>query len=155
MGADADIIMAIHKQRQRLPFPVLFKHVYGHQDEKAKGKGKKKEGNKEKQKVDPTEGPSLDIDEGLRSQFGLGVAPVASSEEEPEQTLQSAEVQINIACDELASETAKAVIDGGKAPPSPTLTLPYAGSKAMLRICLLYTSPSPRDQRGSRMPSSA
>ena len=24
-----------------------------------------------------------------------------------------------------------------------------------LRICLLYTSPSPRDQRGSRMPSSA
>ena len=25
----------------------------------------------------------------------------------------------------------------------------------LLRICLLYTSPSPRDQRGSRMPSSA
>ena len=37
-----------------------------------------------------------------------------------------------------------------------------AGSKhniisdeAHLQICLLYTSPSPRDQRGSRMPSSA
>ena len=26
---------------------------------------------------------------------------------------------------------------------------------AKTRICLLYTSPSPRDQRGSRMPSSA
>ena len=26
---------------------------------------------------------------------------------------------------------------------------------ALLRFCLLYTSPSPRDQRGSRMPSSA
>ena len=26
---------------------------------------------------------------------------------------------------------------------------------AMKRFCLLYTSPSPRDQRGSRMPSSA
>ena len=26
---------------------------------------------------------------------------------------------------------------------------------AVLRCCLLYTSPSPRDQRGSRMPSSA
>ena len=25
----------------------------------------------------------------------------------------------------------------------------------MIYICLLYTSPSPRDQRGSRMPSSA
>ena len=27
--------------------------------------------------------------------------------------------------------------------------------KAMINSCLLYTSPSPRDQRGSRMPSSA
>ena len=27
--------------------------------------------------------------------------------------------------------------------------------KAKIRDCLLYTSPSPRDQRGSRMPSSA
>ena len=26
---------------------------------------------------------------------------------------------------------------------------------AFIRTCLLYTSPSPRDQRGSRMPSSA
>ena len=26
---------------------------------------------------------------------------------------------------------------------------------AQRQICLLYTSPSPRDQRGSRMPSSA
>ena len=29
----------------------------------------------------------------------------------------------------------------------------YVGAE--LLICLLYTSPSPRDQRGSRMPSSA
>ena len=27
--------------------------------------------------------------------------------------------------------------------------------RAMKKFCLLYTSPSPRDQRGSRMPSSA
>ena len=27
--------------------------------------------------------------------------------------------------------------------------------KTRLKTCLLYTSPSPRDQRGSRMPSSA
>ena len=33
----------------------------------------------------------------------------------------------------------------------------YAGTTAVecFGICLLYTSPSPRDQRGSRMPSSA
>ena len=29
------------------------------------------------------------------------------------------------------------------------------GYEAQVRPCLLYTSPSPRDQRGSRMPSSA
>ena len=28
-------------------------------------------------------------------------------------------------------------------------------SKGLMETCLLYTSPSPRDQRGSRMPSSA
>ena len=27
--------------------------------------------------------------------------------------------------------------------------------EALAKACLLYTSPSPRDQRGSRMPSSA
>ena len=29
------------------------------------------------------------------------------------------------------------------------------GPMGMFQTCLLYTSPSPRDQRGSRMPSSA
>ena len=32
---------------------------------------------------------------------------------------------------------------------------PGANLEARMRACLLYTSPSPRDQRGSRMPSSA
>ena len=31
----------------------------------------------------------------------------------------------------------------------------YSLASPFLRDCLLYTSPSPRDQRGSRMPSSA
>ena len=31
----------------------------------------------------------------------------------------------------------------------------FADVLARVRTCLLYTSPSPRDQRGSRMPSSA
>ena len=39
-------------------------------------------------------------------------------------------------------------IDGGE-------WLQGAGEFNMLEDCLLYTSPSPRDQRGSRMPSSA
>ena len=45
---------------------------------------------------------------------------------------------------------------------SPVAHAPYQGREALtlvlttvIRVCLLYTSPSPRDQRGSRMPSSA
>ena len=44
----------------------------------------------------------------------------------------------------------------------PYITHPLAVAKVVAKlgldyqsICLLYTSPSPRDQRGSRMPSSA
>ena len=36
-----------------------------------------------------------------------------------------------------------------------TRSMYYIARQAPLRYCLLYTSPSPRDQRGSRMPSSA
>ena len=43
---------------------------------------------------------------------------------------------------------------------SPSYILPIQGLQRLQKImdeyvCLLYTSPSPRDQRGSRMPSSA
>ena len=31
----------------------------------------------------------------------------------------------------------------------------FSESRTNVKTCLLYTSPSPRDQRGSRMPSSA
>ena len=46
--------------------------------------------------------------------------------------------------------------DGGEA--TATLTVTAANNnqnETISRFCLLYTSPSPRDQRGSRMPSSA
>ena len=43
-----------------------------------------------------------------------------------------------------------AEVDSDKA----TLELP-AEESGVITLCLLYTSPSPRDQRGSRMPSSA
>ena len=37
----------------------------------------------------------------------------------------------------------------------PIADFPDLGQLKVLSVCLLYTSPSPRDQRGSRMPSSA
>ena len=36
-----------------------------------------------------------------------------------------------------------------------SITLGNDGPRQLAKACLLYTSPSPRDQRGSRMPSSA
>ena len=36
-----------------------------------------------------------------------------------------------------------------------TMTFEFTTPSAPCFVCLLYTSPSPRDQRGSRMPSSA
>ena len=44
--------------------------------------------------------------------------------------------------------------NGGPGSASVWMHLAYTGPR-ILKICLLYTSPSPRDQRGSRMPSSA
>ena len=43
----------------------------------------------------------------------------------------------------------------GRVDYSSYLYLHHVPGTAELAICLLYTSPSPRDQRGSRMPSSA
>ena len=51
---------------------------------------------------------------------------------------------------------------GGRSSARTTISQVAAGAiakmllnKYQIKICLLYTSPSPRDQRGSRMPSSA
>ena len=68
---------------------------------------------------------------------------------------------------EVGRHLTDALEAGGLAAPDP-VRLPVAGLLdeidprsdvpgvgLVLRACLLYTSPSPRDQRGSRMPSSA
>ena len=51
------------------------------------------------------------------------------------------------------------VISYGKEKPVNPASTPLAWSQnrrsVTVKVCLLYTSPSPRDQRGSRMPSSA
>ena len=51
--------------------------------------------------------------------------------------------------DERFAQLTQAREDSGK------LTEWWVGHHAVTDVCLLYTSPSPRDQRGSRMPSSA
>ena len=58
-------------------------------------------------------------------------------------------------CDRLSDLGFDGVELGGFPPhPNPD-DVPPAERAAIREGCLLYTSPSPRDQRGSRMPSSA
>ena len=63
--------------------------------------------------------------------------------------------EVDIALDPLEGTTLTAK---GQADALTTIAMAEKGSllnAADVYICLLYTSPSPRDQRGSRMPSSA
>ena len=54
----------------------------------------------------------------------------------------------------ITSETHNDLIRFNDNATDPTYTDGFV-NKSGIQICLLYTSPSPRDQRGSRMPSSA
>ena len=56
---------------------------------------------------------------------------------------------------ELALEEARAHENGGGAVSVDVGPTPEAVVETAAKDCLLYTSPSPRDQRGSRMPASA
>ena len=47
------------------------------------------------------------------------------------------------------------LIEGGKAAPMPWRSFAVAAIIKNPWVCLLYTSPSPRDRQKSRMPSSA
>ena len=70
-------------------------------------------------------------------------------------------VKIKPACNTTAMSKIKGLID--KYEPERIILEDFDANKnsksprikQLLRSCLLYTSPSPRDQRGSRMPSSA
>ena len=55
--------------------------------------------------------------------------------------------------DAIGLITARSGLEAGF--PGAASTLTSGGDLTLSRDCLLYTSPSPRDQRGSRMPSSA
>ena len=56
---------------------------------------------------------------------------------------------------QVSSQCASARTTGFRTQPVKNRSRNTAGSMRRLKACLLYTSPSPRDQRGSRMPSSA
>ena len=139
--ADADLVLAIQLTKSRLPFLVHTRHVYGHQD----GQGKRKADRAAKRARDErlrnaqewtAASDSEDsADEMVNAEKKLfNPAPMPSEEKDIGTSNTTDEVQINIECDRIASETTQAVLKGGVSPPDPVISLPYAGSKAMFRI---------------------
>ena len=86
----------------------------------------------------------------LRDRTGLGMM-------ECKKALQEADGDIETAIDNLRkSGQAKAAKKAGNIAADGAIIIAQEGNKALLlEVCLLYTSPSPRDLSTSRMPSSA
>ena len=80
----------------------------------------------------------------------LGIAPIAWSNDD------MPELGGDTSLEQCLSEASQAgfigIESGGKFPKNSEELIPKLKE---FSFCLLYTSPSPRDQRGSRMPSSA
>ena len=150
--ADADLILAIHHLKNNLKIPVDCRHMYGHQD----GKNKKKQEKWETALEEEIEEYACEIEaESSKSKAeammmrtfqigekrqpkrpqknGLKAKQDLWDKEGHEEKLMD-EAMMNITCNEIATDTTAAAL-GGEAPyPDTVMELPYAGSRAMLRI---------------------
>ena len=146
IASDADLVLAIHHLKSVLPYPVDCRHVYGHQDDnkrKAKREEKKRK-QKEKQAKKAMLSPEPVQDLSAAEESVIELFSLRKPEEEPPEEEKKGvsgaprvyppEVQINMACDIMASDTSKAHLESGLNASKPLLTLPYTGSKAMLRL---------------------
>jgi hypothetical protein len=109
LAPDADIILAIRQVRNTITesTEIVCQHIYGHQDSRGT--------RDQSEETNEAEGQ-------LRRTKKRGKKL-------------SLAAQINVECDELATETAKAVLTPGQSVVlPPVITLPYAGSRALLRI---------------------
>ena len=120
---------------------VEIKHVYGHQDgagrAKAEAAQKKQEEEYEKQLKAYEEHPYPHSDSSVSTITGTvnKIFNPRPKEPVPPAHIQNEEdVLMNLESDRLASGTTAAVLAGGTAPSVPLITLPYKGSKALLRI---------------------
>ncbi|KAL7532592.1 hypothetical protein ACHAWF_004182 [Thalassiosira exigua] len=149
MASDADVIMAIHDLKSRLPFPVSGKHVYDHQD--TRGERKKSNTKVRRRRVQIRDERETALASDLSIDTSSTDSSSASLEEEGRDSTQAPinpyaknrlkrqrrEVHNNIRCDEMASETTKIAMGQGveNLPAMPkTLEPPFQGSRAMLKI---------------------
>ena len=156
--ADADLVLAIHRIKASLTMPVHCRHMYEHQDtKKRKDKEKKETEEKSKSKV----ANQIDINrskpsDAIAEQFHCTNTSTPEETHDDESSSSSSdsdsdtedeedddktsrkplttEAMINVGCDLHASAVTEAAITDNLTDPGPVMTLPYKGSKAMLKI---------------------
>jgi hypothetical protein len=134
---DADLVLAIQHITNQLKRKDECKHVYSHQDERSRGKKEELAEKRRKERREIIR--SCVVDGGIHAP-----SPEQSSNsesdcpDEPSCELAprglSDEAHLNNACDIIAKQTAKAFLENPEQEVEPLLSLPYPGSKAMLRV---------------------
>ncbi|KAL7524976.1 hypothetical protein ACHAWF_006946 [Thalassiosira exigua] len=138
MSSEADIIMAIHDLKSRLPFPVVGRHVYGHQDTRGKRTKTKQKTRTRRVQIENELEMALHPSESEESASTTGSESTATEGprnpyDKPRKPL-PLEVRNNFRCDKMVSETTAIAVEGGihSLPPMPmTLEPPYRGSRAI------------------------
>jgi hypothetical protein len=153
LAPDADIILAIMHQKKNAMYSSSCNHVLSHQDtKKRKSKEEKLKEKKERKRERRNRIREVDVGEGTHAPSPPPTPPQSPTTFEfenpteinvssiivPSRELRckplSDEVQMNVACDEIAGEAARDCLEHPEAPLPPALQPPYAGSKAMLKI---------------------
>jgi hypothetical protein len=137
LDPNADLVLAIQAITKSLKYKDSCKHVYSHQDERKRGMIKEKRREQEAERRERIR--SVFIDGGIHAP-----TPEQSSDSESDcseeskrelaQTGLSDDAHLNNACDIIAKQTAKPFLENDEPTVQQLLSLPYPGSKAMLRI---------------------
>ena len=139
--------------KNNLKFPVDCRHVYGHQD----GKNKKKQEKQEKALEEEREGHSHkteaesskpEAEAKMMETFKIGgkrqpkppQKEELGTQQDPRDKIIAREkkvtdkAMINIACDDIATETTAVALRGEEPYSDSVMEFPYEGSRAMLHI---------------------
>jgi hypothetical protein len=141
LDPNADLVLAIQAITKSLKHKDSCKHVYSHQDERKRGREKEKRRKQEAERRERIR--SVFIDGGIHAPTPEHSSDSESdcSEESKRELSQlglSDDAHLNNACDMIAKQTAKSFINNDKPAVPQLLSLPYSGSKAMLRIGETY-----------------
>ena len=96
-----------------------------------------------------------DAIKGLRGEAKIGENNIKDALSQVKRALLDADVSLSVVKDFISDVKDKAIGEEVVRGVNPSQKFIEVVNRELIKICLLYTSPSPRDISGSRMPSSA